>query len=103
MQSLGHVRLESSKIFDPLIERQHEREKLIGLINTYHRYKWFLEMPSTLEEHLNKNKMSSPSDQDVVSCYKKSKAFMEDHPNITLFAKIFQEIERVITGYKDKL
>ena len=41
MQSLGHVKLESSKIFDPLIERQHEREKLIGLINTYHRYASF--------------------------------------------------------------
>lgn len=73
MQSLSDVKDKSNSIFQPLIERQHERENLQSLLSTFRRYQWFLEMPTTLETHLNNRK----NDQ-VVSCYKKSKIFMEE-------------------------
>ncbi|UPQ98162.1 subunit Sec5 of exocyst complex [Chloropicon primus] len=98
MQSLNDVKDKSNTIFKPLIDRQHDREKLQRMLSTFRRYQWFLEMPTTLEEQLNNRK----NDQ-VVSCYKKSKLFIEEHPNVDLFSKVFKEIERVVTGYKDKL
>ena len=98
LQSLKDVKDKSGSIFEPLLERQQERERLQFLLTTFRRYQWFLEMPSTLEEHLNNRK-----NDKVVSCYKKSKIFMEENPNVKLFSKVFQEIEHVITGYKDKL
>ena len=98
MQSLKDVKDKSNTIFRPLIDRQQEREKLQRLLSTFRRYQWFLEMPATLEDHLENRK-----NDKVVSCYKSSKLFMEEHPNVSLFVEVFHEIERVITGYKDKL
>jgi exocyst complex component 2 len=116
----------ANQIFKPIVERKMKAEKIRSTLTILERYKFFFNLPSSLQEAIEKH---GKFDQ-AVHDYKKGRAIYFSHvltadtpmspvqaantgrgsrkaaaPNglVKVFEKVWQEVERVIVGLRQRL